>query len=91
MLKRAISFLREAFKPEVKDLSPSDKEIIFLFAAGDTSFRVTAINIYREHLPKLGARANIHMCFMSEIDNPSPDAELRAFYRRRILKTDIRV
>ncbi len=85
MLKRAFEFVRELLKPEVQELTPSDREIICLFAAGNTEFRVSALEIYQANIQRVG-RTGDHMCFMSEIANPVPDAELRAYYRRRIIE-----
>lgn len=71
--------------PEVVDMTPSEKLIIFYFAASDDSLYKLAIDIHRKYIPHLGVRGTPEQDFMAEVDNPVPDLRLREHYREVLL------
>jgi hypothetical protein len=70
-------------------MTPAERRVIELFAAGDNALRGHAIDIFRDDLKYRGRlSSDIHQNFMSEVDNPSPDLVLRAQYRKLVRGID---
>jgi hypothetical protein len=67
-------------------MNEADMRLIEAYACGDASLRHFAILVHRRCIPTVGVRGNIHQCFMAEVDNPSPDLEMRSHYRRELAK-----
>ena len=86
-----IDFLRRFFTPKnipasVPEMDLIDMEKIELFAASKKEhLRAIAIRVHRRNIPIIGVRGNDHQRFMAEVDTPSPDYQLRAEYRARVL------
>lgn len=70
----------------IYDMEDADKEIVLEIANSDNidkSKRQTLINIHRKYLPELCRKTPI-MRWLAEIDNPSPDYNLRAIYLKEL-------
>ena len=71
-------------------MTDGEKATIKAFALGDKSLRDDAISIYRDNLRKYGiSPQDPFFNFMSEMDNPCPDLNLRARYRGAIIRSDL--
>ena len=68
------------------DMTFNEKLIIRSFACGNKGLRDRAIEIHHKYIPILGARGeSLEQTFMSEIDNPCPDLNLREHYRNHLI------
>lgn len=66
-------------------MDDGDKATIEAFAKGDESSRTAAVEAFRRCLLEEGVVEGPCMLFMSEVDNPIPDALLRAQYRKMVV------
>lgn len=71
-------------------MTPDEQRVIRGFAAGNQSFRESAVSSFRRALRRGDPIEGPHMLFMSEVDNPSPDLTLRGRYRQDVLGMDIK-
>jgi hypothetical protein len=73
-------FFSKKVEPAIpSEMSEQEKNVIKLFAIGAQPLRQSAINIHRKYLHNLNTPEQL---FMREVDNPCPDLNLRAQYRR---------
>lgn len=71
-------------------MTEGERRIIILFAHGDRTLRDSAIAIHRDSMRKYGLMRNDPIFdFMSEVDNPCPDLNLRARYRAQVKRLKI--
>lgn len=75
----------------VELLTPDELEIAKRLAGGDVTAKADAEAIYLKHVAAYvdGGRTSVAMNFLSECFNVSPDAGLKAMYRKRLLAAQL--